>query len=101
MAAVCFVIVLGQASLTHTYLLFHRTECYNAQLCEKWSKELTFLLPEEFADRLEKHLHLRKQWEMSAHYGTFACKYCIFHILYIKHEKKVFTLFSPYQKRQL
>lgn len=68
----CFVTNLGQVSVKHI-LFFHTTECLNAQLCEKWSKrgskeELTSLSSEEFTDRLEKHLHLKKkQREMSAH----------------------------------
>lgn len=61
-----FVTNLGQEPLKHIFF-FHRTECFNAQLFEKWSKqgrkELTFLLHEELAVKLEKHLHLIKLWE--------------------------------------
>lgn len=55
MAARCFVTNLG-AGVTEAHQLSHSTECFNAQVCQKWSKEgdkeLTFLSPEELADRL-------------------------------------------------
>lgn len=84
--AVCYAVVLGQAALKHIGFL-HGTECVDAQLCEKWTKEGSkelFILPEEFSDRHEKYLHLVKHWEMSLHGGTLISKYCTFYVLYIK-----------------